>query len=65
MKETELQEMKTSFSSDNKLRNALEGKQIEIDAMEQMNIQLQGTVYHIERHGIRSHGIYGGQQLSI
>ena len=47
-KESELNTIKSSSSNDEHLKNVLEGKQIEIDAMEQMTRELQSTISNLQ-----------------
>ena len=48
VKESELNAIKSLSSNDDQLKNALEGKQIEIDAMEHLNRELQNTVSKLQ-----------------
>ena len=48
VKELELTNIKIQYSNDDQWKNALEGKQIEIDAMEQMNRELNCTISQLK-----------------
>ena len=48
VKELELTNIKIQYSNDDQWKNALEGKQIEIDAMEQMNRELHSTISQLK-----------------